>query len=296
MKSIWELPSLRLCQEYAIAGSYLNLFPAYVYLCEIMGLQCLSKNLNHVHRVFAGIIIGCHRNDDYLRKRGKEVMADDTSQEKKQPLWHKWWFWMIVVVVLVLGIIGSQEESSQTPVSAISSTTMSTSPSQSAAVSSSPSESEQQDSLKVLNSVAQSVGIEPSDVVSYKPDEEHNQNGPYSRVEYRLPAFQGSSGVHATLNGASVDVVTYHQSDSNFVRIYAMGDENTVLSIYSAAASVFDSSLSDSDLQAAIAKYRSSEAKDSRDNLTNLSANGKIQSDYIIGSGSNCEIFIDAKA
>ena len=138
-------------------------------------------------------------------------MADDTSQEKKQPLWHKWWFWVIVVVVLVLGIIGSQEGSSQTPVSAISSTTMSTSPSQSAAVSSSPSESEQQDSLKVLNSVAQSVGIEPSDVVSYKPDEEHNQNGPYSRVEYRLPAFQGSSGVHATLNGASVDVVTYHQ-------------------------------------------------------------------------------------
>ena len=127
---------------------------------------------------------------------------------------------MIVVVVLVLGIIGSQEGSSQTPVSAISSTTMSTSPSQSAAVSSSPSESEQQDSLKVLNSVAQSVGIEPSDVVSYKPDEEHNQNGPYSRVEYRLPAFQGSSGVHATLNGASVDVVTYHQSDSYLILLF----------------------------------------------------------------------------
>ena len=108
--------------------------------------------------------------------------------------------------------------------------------------------------------------------------------------------FRGPRGVHATLNGASVDVVTYHQSDSNFVRIYAMGDENTVLSIYSAAASVFDSSLSDSDLQAAIAKYRSSDAEDSRDNLTNLSANGKIQSDYIIGSGSNCEIFIDANA
>lgn len=69
-----------------------------------------------------------------------------------------------------------------------------------------------------------------------------------------------------------------------------------MLSVYSAAASVFDSSLSDSDFQAAIAEYRSSEVKDSRDNLTNLSANGKIRSDYIIGSGSNCEIFIDANA
>lgn len=69
-----------------------------------------------------------------------------------------------------------------------------------------------------------------------------------------------------------------------------------MLSVYSAAPSVFDSSFSYSDLQAAIAGCRSSEVKDSRDNLTNLSANGKIRSDYIIGSGSNCEIFIDANA
>lgn len=105
--------------------------------------------------------------------------------------------------------------------------------------------------------------------------------------------------MHATLNGVSVDVVTYHEwLSSNYVRIYAEGDESTVLSVYSAAASVFDSSLSDSDIQAAIAEYRSSEVKDSRDNLTTPSIHregGKIQSDYIIGSGSNCKIFIDAE-
>ena len=224
-------------------------------------------------------------------------MADDTSQKKK-PLWRKWWFWAIIGVVLVLGVIGSQEGSSETPESTVPATTVPTSSSQSNAASSSPSESEQRDPAKVLNSVAQSVGINPSDVVAYKPDEEHNQHGPYSRVEYRLPAFQGSSGVHATLNGVSVDVVTYQYHgwlSSNYVRIYAEGDESTVLSVYSAAARVFDSSLSDSDIQAAIAEYRSSDAEDSRDNLTNLSANGKIRSDYIIGSGSNCEIFIDAE-
>lgn len=221
-------------------------------------------------------------------------MADDTSQKKK-PLWRKWWFWAIIGVVLVLGVIGSQEGSSETPESTVPATTVPTSSSQSNAASSSPSSADR-DPAKVLNSVAQAAGMEAVDSATFRPDEEYRQNGPYKRVEYRLPAFQGSSGVHATLNGASVDVVTYHQSDSNFVRIYAMGDENTVLSIYSAAASVFDSSLSDSDLQAAIAKYRSSDAEDSRDNLTNLSANGKIQSDYIIGSGSNCEIFIDANA
>lgn len=69
-----------------------------------------------------------------------------------------------------------------------------------------------------------------------------------------------------------------------------------MLSVYSAAAGVFDSSLSDSDLQSATAKYRSSEVKDSRDALSALSSDGKIRSDYIMGSGSNCEIFIDAEA
>lgn len=118
---------------------------------------------------------------------------------------------------------------------------------------------------------------------------------PVKRVEYSLPAFQGSSGVHATINGVPIDVVTYHQSSSHFVRIYATGDENTVMSVYSAAAGVFDSSLSDNDLQAAIAKYKSSEVKNSRDMLSTLSTDGKIRSDYIMGSGSNREIFIDAE-
>lgn len=227
-------------------------------------------------------------------------MADSASQKKK-PVWRKWWFWAIIGVVFILGggNQGSQEGYSEAPDSTTPTTTAPTRKSQSNAASSSPSESEHQDPAKVLNSVAQSVGIKPSDVVAYKPDEEHNQNGPYSRTEYRLPAFQGSSGVHATLNGVSVDVVTYHEwLSSNYVRIYAEGDESTVLSVYSAAATVFDSSLSDSDIQAAIAEYRSSEVKDSRDNLTTPSIHregGKIQSDYIVGSGSNCKIFIDAE-
>ena len=37
-------------------------------------VQCLSENLNHVHRVFAGIIIGCHHNDDYLRNTLKSTV------------------------------------------------------------------------------------------------------------------------------------------------------------------------------------------------------------------------------
>lgn len=232
-------------------------------------------------------------------------MADGTPQKKKKPLWHKWWFWVIIGVVLVSGVSGQQKDSPKTAestapaattVPSAPATTVPTSPSQSADASPSPSESDQWDPTKVLNSVAQSAGIAPSDVVSFKPDEEHNQNGPYSRVEYRLPSFQGSLGAHATLNGASVDVVEYDKSSS--IRIYATGDENTVLSIYSAAARVFDPSLSDSDIQSAIAEYKSSETKDSRDSLTDFSIprkNGKIQADYIIGSGSNCEIFIDAE-
>ena len=67
------------------------------------------------------------------------------------------------------------------------------------------------------------------------------------------------------------------------------------MSVYSTAAGVFDSSLSDNDLQAAIAKYKSSEVKNSRDILSTLSTDGKIRSDYIMGSGANCEIFIDAE-
>ena len=221
-------------------------------------------------------------------------MADDISQKKK-PLWRKWWFWTIIGVVLVLGVIGSQEGSSETPESTVPATTVPTSSSQSNAASSSPSGADQ-DPAKVLDSVAQAAGMEVVDSATFRPDEEYRQNGPYKRGEYRLPAFQGSSGVHATINGVPVDVVVYHQSSSHFVRIYATGDENTVLSVYSAAAGVFDSSLSDSDLQSAIAKYRSSEVKDSRDALSALSSDGKIRSDYIMGSGSNCEIFIDAEA
>lgn len=227
------------------------------------------------------------------RREKKESMAEDISQKKK-PLWQKWWFWTIAAVVLALGIIGSQEGSSQTPESVISSTAIPTSSSQSNVAPSSPSGVDQ-DPVKVLSSVAQAAGMEAADCVSYKPDEEYSQNGPYKRVEYRLPAFQGSSGVHATINGVPIDVVTYHQSSSFFVRIYATGDENTVISVYSAAAGVFDSSLSDNDLQAAIAKYKSSEVKNSRDILSALSTDGKIRSDYIMGSGSNCEIFIDAE-
>ncbi|MFR0556485.1 hypothetical protein [Pseudoscardovia radai] len=226
-------------------------------------------------------------------------MAEDTSQKKKQPVWRKWWFWAIVVVLLVIGMIEPQGSSSQTPVSVVSSATIATSPSRSIVTpsSSSPSFSSEtdQDPVVLLNSVAQAAEAEATDTVPFKPDEEYRQNGPYKRVEYRLSAFEGSSGVHATLNGVPVDMVTYHQLNSHSARIYATGDEETVLAIYSGAARVFDSSLSDSDIQAAIAKYHSSEVKDSRDMLSTLPAHSKIQSDYIMGSGSNCEIFIDAK-
>lgn len=223
-------------------------------------------------------------------------MAEDTSQEKKQPLWRKWWFWAIVVVLLVLGMIESQGSSSQTPATTTSSTTSVTGPSRSVAASSpssSPSETDQ-DPVAVLDSIAQTAGMQATDTVSFQPDNEYSKNGPYKRAEYRLSAFQGSAGIHATLNGVPVDVVTYHQLSSHFVRIYATGDESVVLPIYSAAARVFDSSLSDDDIQAAISKYQSSEVKDSRDMLSTLLENDKIRSDYIIGSGSDCEIFIDA--
>lgn len=106
---------------------------------------------NNVYRTCAGTIV-CRCVDDRPGTEGKESMAEDISQKKK-PLWQKWWFWTIAAVVLALGIIGSQEGSSQTPESVISSTTMPTSPSQSNVAPSSPSGADQ-DPVKVLSSVA----------------------------------------------------------------------------------------------------------------------------------------------
>ncbi|MFR0558174.1 hypothetical protein ACLUWO_04730 [Pseudoscardovia radai] len=222
-------------------------------------------------------------------------MSENVESDNKKVFWKQWWFWAVVVVLLIIGMFGSQSGSRQNPESTSASTASSVSTSSPGVSSADSSSTGDQDPMALLDTIAQNAGMQVTEAASFKPDEEYSQNGPYKRAEYRLDAYRGSAGAHALLDGVPVDVVAYHQMDSHSVRIYAEGAESVVLQIYSSAAHAFDSSLSDSDVQSAVAQYQSAEVKDGRDLLSGLPSNKSITSDYIIGSGDNCEIFIDAK-
>lgn len=72
---------------------------------------------------------------------------------------------------------------------------------------------------EALESVAEAVGLSVEDAESFSP--QNRESGHY-RSEYRLGAWKDSIGLHGTVGGISVDVVSYRDG----IRVYA--DTETV--------------------------------------------------------------------
>lgn len=147
-------------------------------------------------------------------------------------------------------------------------------------------------SQQLISAIAASTNAEVMGTETFNPYEEHKQGGPHSRVEYRLDAYKESAGVHGTINGVSVDTVVYR--NGKMQRVYLFGNENDVMALYPQVAKVLDPSLSDADITAAVTKYQTDEAKTQTDLLSLSDSHRLMQSDSIIGSGNDCEAFMDA--
>lgn len=63
--------------------------------------------------------------------------------------------------------------------------------------------------------------VKITDTVMFDPHQEHETGGPYSRVAYRLGAFDNSVGLHGTLDSDTIDVVA---TGSGNLRVYV--DQN----------------------------------------------------------------------
>lgn len=206
----------------------------------------------------------------------------------------KWWFWGIIAIALVVALVPSRSQSPSSEVSsatasATTSATVSTTP---PSANASPTIDLSAQSQQLISAIAASTNAEVMGTETFNPYEEHKQGGPHSRVEYRLDAYKESAGVHGTINGVSVDTVVYR--NGKMQRVYLFGNENDVMALYPQVAKVLDLSLSDADITAAVTKYQTDEAKTQTDLLSLSDSHRLMQSDSIIGSGNDCEAFMDA--
>ena len=69
--------------------------------------------------------------------------------------------------------------------------------------------------------------VQITDTVQYDPHEQHENSGPYSRTEFRLPAYTKSVGLHGSIGDDSIDLVSFGAlGDYSDFRIYLYQPDN----------------------------------------------------------------------
>lgn len=135
----------------------------------------------------------------------------------------------------------------------------------------------------VLDSFASAIGQQPSSTEEFKT----TTDSAYSRLEYRLSAFEDGSGLHAQFDGFTMDVITYHGGTS--LRAYLDGDDTHVSANYAALVKAIDNDASDDQIQ------RDLDAFTSTGSGGGSVSDGTIANTNIGKVGSITEALIDAK-
>lgn len=135
----------------------------------------------------------------------------------------------------------------------------------------------------VLDSFASAIGQQPSSTEEFKT----TTDSAYSRLEYRLSAFEDGSGLHAQFDGFTMDVITYRGGTS--LRAYLDGDDTHVSANYAALVKAIDNDASDDQIQ------RDLDAFTSTGSGGGSVSDGTIANTNIGKVGSITEALIDAK-
>lgn len=135
----------------------------------------------------------------------------------------------------------------------------------------------------VLGSFASAIGQQPSSTEEFKTTTDSS----YSRMEYRLSAFEDGSGLHAQFDGFTVDVITYR--DGMSLRAYLDGDDTHVSANYAALVKAIDKDASDDQI------HRDLDAFTSTGSGGGSVSDGTIANTSIVKVGSITEALIDAK-
>lgn len=156
-------------------------------------------------------------------------------------------------------------------------------------------------STKFMKSFNSRYSTSITNTVKFKPEDEDSD---YYRVEYRLPAYEGSNGIHGAIGkNTSIDMVNYNYSNSipNSFCIYVSGPENEIFEMFPALAKSINPKLTNEDIQSGINEYNKDKSlmsnPDVRDVLVSSNSNKgkqKISSDYIIDYGDHVEGFINS--
>lgn len=135
-----------------------------------------------------------------------------------------------------------------------------------------------------------------TDTATFDPQD---RNSGHYRTEYRLGAFEGSTGMHGKIGDLSIDVVEYGSYNGYWntgkLRVYIEGAEAEAHDAFRTAAKVLDPKLPDDAIQGVMDEYANNKAATDLLFAASRDKGSKtIQNDYLKSTGQS-EGYIDAQ-
>lgn len=218
-----------------------------------------------------------------MSDHGKSAAA-----KNRKPFWKKWWFWVIIVltVVAIGGMNGNRTNpTQQATVSAGATAKPKITPKEPTPEAKKNTPTKKSPLQEFKRSFDAQSATPISNISSFVVQD---RNSGHYRTEYRLGAYSDATGEHGTIGDISIDMVRYRGS---MFRIYATGPRDSVLAVYPALAKSMDPSLTDTDIQALVDKYRQGYVAN---DLSFADSAKRIESNDFTLQDGNIEAFIDA--
>lgn len=220
----------------------------------------------------------------------------NATQQTKPTIWKRWWVWIIIIALAVW----AAQSSTQTPDAPDDSGTTAA-PTTTQQPDSTPQENEEAEQKpaklheRFLEKFEASYGTPVGDLTNFNPQD--RDSGHY-RTEYRLGAYEASTGASGTIGDMTIEMVEYggygKPEKNHDFRVYLTGPEGSVVAAYPALAKSMDPSLTDEAIDAALAKFKETPGAIVTDALTLDDSSTAIRNDTISRTGESVEVYIDA--
>lgn len=221
-------------------------------------------------------------------------MSDEPSTKTKPAIWKRWWFWAVIIIALT--IWAQNGDASTNPDGPDKSVTASPAVTPSDGTPQGEEEAEPEPETTAPHErFAEAYGTPIGNLTTFDPQD--RDSGHY-RTEYRLGAYAASKGAAGGVGDMTIDMIEYGgygdaEKNTSF-RVYLTGPKSSVIAAYPAMAKAMDPSLSDDDINAALARLEDTPGAILTDALASAESAKAIRNDTLSRTGDQAEAYLDA--